>query len=286
MFNELIELYTKGDTNKLSSKLLHSSAWKQHDFTAYGDMQTEKLWLKSLEQFGFLTLTKQLAVQGSSYSSIYFELSDNEGKSVSVTCFFEHNNLHIKRLHCIIDTLGLSKLMDKTAEQIVAQLPAADPLLLSQFDHQLHPQSYHAMPNDICEMPQGINDVVTQWWSIWQDKQFANIENVYQPKAEINIAGFDSNEGLTALRTFQLKLHNRMNRSYCQLENICFDRQQNTVAVQWHVDGDYLDSGEIKRIRIPVLSLLSIDNNAIIEEQLQVDWLAICKSFNLTYPFV
>lgn len=286
MFDQLIELYTKGDIKQLSNKLLHSSAWKQHDFTAYGNMQTEKLWLSSLEQFGFLTLMKKLTVHGSTYSSIYFELSNQEENKVSVSCFFEHNNTHIKRLHCVVDTLALSKLLNKTPQQVMSLLPTPDPLQLSQFDHQLHPQSYHAMPSDVADLPKEINDTVSQWWSIWQEKQLINIDKVYSSQAKIDIAGMETSQAPSTLRNFQLKLHNRMNRSYCQLEHICFDEAQNTVAVQWHIDGDYLDAGTIKRIRIPVLSLLTLDNNAIVEEQLQVDWLAVCKSFNLSYPFV
>ena len=70
MFNKLIDLYTKGDIAQLSQSILHSTSWKQHDFTAYGNMQIEKLWLKSLEQFGFLTLSKKQVVQGKEFSAI------------------------------------------------------------------------------------------------------------------------------------------------------------------------------------------------------------------------
>jgi hypothetical protein len=77
-----------------------------------------------------------------------------------------------------------------------------------------------------------------------------------------------------------------MNRNYCQLEQLCVDEKQNTVAIQWHIDGDYLENNTIKRIRIPVISVIRLENNLIVEEQFQVDWLAICKGFNLSYPFV
>jgi len=287
MFSKLIELYTRGDIAQISSSILHSTSWKQHDFTAYGNMQIEKLWLKSLEQFGFLTLSKKQTVKGEEFSALYFELTNDEtNQSVSISFFLEHNNVHIKRLHCIVDTVRLAKLLNITTDQVIAALPSSDPLFLSQFDHQMHPQSYHAMPSDICDMPKEINQVMTQWWSIWQEKHLAGFENIYHADAEVNIAGFGTSQGYAALRQFQLKLHNRMNRNYCQLEQLCVDKNQNTVAIQWHIDGDYLENNTIKRIRIPVISVIRLENNLIVEEQFQVDWLAICKGFNLSYPFV
>lgn len=287
MFNNLIELYTRGDIAQLSSNILHSTSWKQHDFTAYGNMQIEKLWLKSLEQFGFLTLSKKQTVQGDEFSALYFELTNDEAnQSVSITFFLEHNNVHIKRLHCIVDTISLAKLLNLTPAQVVAALPSPDPLFLSQFDHQMHPQSYHAMPSDICDMPKDIDQVITQWWSIWQEKHLASFEKIYHADAQVNIAGFGTNQGYGALIQFQLKLHNRMNRNYCQLEQLCVDEKQNTIAIQWHIDGDYLENDIIKRIRLPITSIIKLENNLIVDEQFQVDWLALCKGFNLSYPFV
>ncbi len=287
MFNNLIELYTRGDISQLSSNILHSSSWKQHDFTAYGNMQIEKLWLKSLEQFGFFTLSKKQTVQGKEFSALYFELTNDEAnQSVSITFFLEHNNVHIKRLHCIVDTVRLAQLLNLTPEQVIAELPSPDPLFLSQFDHQMHPQSYHAMPSDICDMPKDIAQVMTQWWNIWQEKHLASFEKTYHADAQVNISGFGTNQGYGALIQFQLTLHNRMNRNYCQLEQLCFDEEKNTVAIQWHIDGDYLESDTIKRIRIPITSIIRLEHNLIVEEQFQVDWLALCKGFDLSYPFL
>ncbi|WP_083690240.1 nuclear transport factor 2 family protein [Colwellia sp. UCD-KL20] len=289
MFNQLIALYTEGDLAQLSSRILHSTAWKQHDFTAYGSMQINKLWLKSLEQFGFLEVTKQQEIQGDNFSALYIELSKKStstNENVSITFFFEHNNEYIKRLHCVVDTLALAKLLQQEPSVLIDALPTPDPLLLSQFDHQLHPKSYHATPNDVCDLSSSISDTVNQWWNIWQEKQLASFKNIYSDSAKIQIAGFGSHEGFKQLRDFQLKVHNRMNRSYCQLENICVDKAESSLAVKWHIDGDYIDSGKIKRIRVPVISVLTIENKRIVEEQLQIDWLALYKQYDLSYPFV
>ena len=292
MFNQLIELYTQGDITQMSSNILHSTAWKQHDFIAHGHMQIEKLWLKNLEQFGFLTLSKKQTVQGEKFSALYFELTHDEishdeiSQSVSITFFFEHNNVHMKRLNCIIDTVRLAKLLNLTPAQVVADLPSPDPLSLSQFDHQLHPQSYHAIPSDICDMPVEVNQVLTQWWDIWQKKNLTSFDKIYHADAQVNIAGIGESQGYIPLRAFHLKLHNRMNRSYCQLEQLCVDEKQNTIAILWHIDGDYLENDTMNRIRIPIMSLIRLENNMIVEEQLQVDWLALCKGFGLSYPFL
>lgn len=287
MFNQLIELYTKGDLAQLSAKILHSSAWKQHDFTAYGNMQIEKLWLKSIEQFGFLEITERQEIKGEQCSALYIELANKDkSEKVSIAFFFEHNNLHIKKLHCIIDTLALAKLLQQDAATLINKLPASDPLVLSQFDHQLHPKSYHATPDDIVNLPASMKHTVNKWWTIWQEKQLANFDQIYSSDAQIQIAGFGINENFHKLRSFHLKLHNRMNRSYCQLENISFNEAQNSVAIKWHVDGDYLDNGAIKRIRIPIISIMTIEAGIVIKEHLQVDWLALCKQYKVSYPFV
>jgi len=287
MFNKLIELYSRGDMDTLSSSILHSSSWKQHDFTAFGNMQIEKLWLKSLEQFGFSTVIKKQIVAAEQFSTIYLELlNEQTNQDVALSFFLEHNNIHIKRIHCIVDTVKLAHLLNKTPTQMIAELPSPDPLLLSQFDHQKHPQSYHATPADICNMPKKIEHIIGQWWSILQDKQFTNFETIYHKDAEINIAGFDTKQNYAALRKFQLKLHNRINRNYCQLEQMCFDEKQGTVGILWHMDGDYIESDAVKRVRIPVISLLRLNEELIVEETFQVDWLALCRSFNLPYPIV
>ena len=287
MLNQLIELYTKGDLAQLSANILHSTAWKQHDFTAYGNMQIEKLWLKSIEQFGFLTVTERQEIQGEQFSALYIELSYQvKSEKVSIAFFFEHNNLHIKKLHCVVDTLALARLLQQDVATIMQALPASDPLLLSQFDHQLHPKSYHATPDDITDLPDNVKSTVNKWWNIWQEKQLANFDKIYHNNASIQLAGFGKNEGFNQLRSFHLKLHNRMNRSYCQLENIAFDEVNGSVAIKWHVDGDYLDNGVIKRIRLPFISLIIISDELVEKEYLQADWLALCKQYKVSYPFV
>ncbi|PAJ76280.1 hypothetical protein CJF42_00900 [Pseudoalteromonas sp. NBT06-2] len=287
MFNKLIALYTKGDLAQLSSSILHSTSWKQHDFTAYGHMQIESQWLKSLQQFGFLQLKNQQTVKSDKFSALYFELAaDSANRSISLSFFFEHNQTHIKKLHCIVDSLLSTQFKHKDVSKLIKQLPAVDPLQLSQFDHQLHPQSYHAIPSDFCDLPEDTEALLNQWWHIWQEKQFADFELIYNAKSKINIAGLGNSNGYKSLRTFHINMHNRINRSYCQIENICYDSQQNTVAIQWQIEGDYLLNGDIKRIRVPVLSFITIKDNVIVQEQLQIDWLSLCKRFQLTYPVI
>jgi len=287
MFKQLIELYTHGDLDKIRGNILHSTAWRQHDFTSYGNSQIEKQWLKSIEQFGFNQLESSLTVSGDNYSALCFELSNknNEGH-INISLFFEHNESHIKRVNCIVDTISLAQLMNVNNEELINILPIPDPLLVSQFDHQLHPQSNHAKPKDLVSLPSEMAAAVDRWWNIWQASQLAGFDTLYEKSAHVNIAGSGAKNSYEQLRNFRIKLSNALGRSYCQLENICFDPTEKTVAVSWQIDGDYLDNGIMKRIRIPVMSFLTIEDGKISGEKFQVDWLSLSKRFQLQTPLL
>jgi hypothetical protein len=164
----------------------------------------------------------------------------------------------------------------------MVSMPVADPLFLSQFDHQLHPHSHHALPKDIADIPAEINDVLESWWSIWQANQMTAFNHIYDDSANLFIAGNQDNVTVVQLRNFKLKLINRVNRSYCQLEQIAIDAKGNSLALSWYIDGDITENNITKRVRIPVQSFLTIKNNKIIDEKLMVDWLAVKKRFQLS----
>lgn len=276
MFDALTELYTEGDLDKLRAFILHSSSWRQHDFTSYGNAQIEKQWLQSIALLGFKPLAEKQVVQGKGHSAIYFELANNDSENNRIGFFFEHNGEHIKRVNAIVDTTSLS-----------ANLPDADPLLISQFDHQLHPQSAHAEPSDLITLPEQYRDVVDQWWHIWQANQMASFGTLYDQQAVVKIAGLPESSGIEQIRNFRIKLSNQLNRSYCQLQHIIFDEQNNSFASTWCIDGDFIDNDEIKRIRIPLMSFVSLSADGVItSERIQVDWLALQKRFALNASIV
>ena len=282
MFNKLIELFTHGDVDKLTPCILHSTSWRQHDFTSYGNAQIETQWLQSIEQFGFSQVVVKRSVHGTKFSALYVELSkDNCDQELSISLFFEHNGSHIKRVNCIVDTIALARLLQRNEKELAAELPTPDPLQISPFDHQLHTQSHHAKPFDITELPNGIARLVNQWWRIWQEKQIAGLDSLYAENLTVKIAGSPASSNFVSIRDFRIKLNNSLNRSYSQLENICFDPMTNTVAITWQIDGDYNDDNQIKRIRIPAMSFLTFAEDKIIEEYLQIDWLSLGKRFHL-----
>jgi len=283
MFQELTDLYTLGDLDKIRSKILHSSSWKQHEFTAYGNAQIEKMWLKSLELFGFSKVVQSQFIDGKGTSALYLKLTKSQEKEpISLSIMFEHNQTHIKKVHCIVDTKSLTKLLQITEQALLPLLPSVDPLLISQFDHQLHPQSYHAVPSDICTLPANISSAVEAWWHIWQANQVASFNEIYAKDADIFIAGKDSRQNVEQLRNYKLYLNNRLGRSYCQLETISVDEKNSQVAISWQIDGDFQDIEKTKRLRVSAHTYLTIENGKITAEKLLIDWLAIQKRFQLT----
>jgi hypothetical protein len=282
MFQELTNLFTLGDLDNTRKALLNTSSWKQHEFTAHGHAQIEKSWLNSIELFGFSKVIESQAIDNDNLSALYLKLSNSDDKLMSLSLIYEHNKQFIKRVSCIIDSKSLAKFSKISEHELLTRLPTPDPLFISQFDHQLHPESFHALPNDIATLPEGINDAVQSWWHIWQENQLSSFNDIYLATAKISIAGYDEPQTIEQLRNYKLKLNNIISRSYCQLEHIAVDQKGASIAVSWQIDGDFIDGGKTKRIRIPVQSFLTIENNKIIDEKLMIDWLALKKRFSLT----
>lgn len=285
MFKEILDLYTRGDLDNLKQKILHTSSWKQHEFTAYGSSQIEKLWLENISQFGFGEIINHQEIKGDKHSALYLEIKKNDNETpVKLGLFFEHNDSHIKRVNCIVDTLSLRDQIQCSDQGLLNKLPEVDPLLISQFDHQLHPYSYHAQPSDLINLPDSIKETVNQWWHIWQANQMATFEQLYGLESEVVLPGETGQKGYQAIRKFRLVLNNKLNRSYCQLTAITFDESNNSVAALWEIDGDYVYNNNTIRVRVPVLSFLTIEDGKIIKECIQIDWYALMKRFNISKP--
>jgi hypothetical protein len=282
MFKELTNLFTLGDLDNIRQDLLNTSSWKQHEFTAHGHSQIEKMWLNSIELFGFSKVIESQVIENDNLSALYLQLSNSDGKLVSLSLIYEHNEQYIKRVNCIVDSKNLAKFSTISEQDLLTRLPSPDPLLISQFDHQLHPESFHALPNDVAALPDVINDVVQSWWHIWQENQLSSFKDIYLPTANISIAGFDEPRTIEQLRSYKLRLNNIISRSYCQLDEIAVDKNGQAVAVSWQIDGDFVDAGKTKRLRIPVQSFLTIENGKIVNEKLMIDWLSLEKRFSLT----
>jgi len=287
MFQALSDLYTLGELDQVKQKLLHTTSWKQHEFTAYGQSQIEKAWLSSIALFGFSHLLEKQFIKGEKHSAIFLKLANKNNDELSFSLIFEHNKDVIKRVNCIVDTQRLATFAQVSVDEILASLPTPDPLFISQFDHQLHPQSYHASPNDLAELPESMNEAISTWWSIWQANKVSAFNELYHDDATAlisgdNATGNSDTSAAQALRQFKLQLVNRVTRSYSQLEQIALDESANALAIAWSIDGDFIDDGVTKRVRIPVQSFLTIKDNKIVDEKLNIDWLALKKRFNLS----
>lgn len=287
MFNALINLYTQGDIAGLQSKLLHSSAWQQHCFTAYGNTQISRLWMQNLNEFGFSELVSSEQIDNGEFSALLccFKQNNND-KTIRVAFNFEHNGEFIKRVNCHLDSSSYSTYLQLDDEELMDNLPSADPLVIAQFDHQLHPQSFHANPSDLADL--GSNeDSVNAWWTIWQNQQFPIIKSIYAEDAIVSLPTPNTTNTTTSLRNFILSLGQTLNRSYCQLERVIVDKNnRDKIAIVWQIDADITENGDIIRIKVPVQSFLTLNNGLIKQEQIVIDWHAVMKRFNASTALV
>lgn len=283
MFNTLIELYTKGNITNLQNMLLHSSSWQQHGFTAYGETQIKNLWLNSLNDFGFGDINHKITVDDGKFATIYclFATEDNQ-EPVRLIINFEHNNSHIKRVKCTIDSISYLNSLESNEQHFMANLPTADPIIISQFDHQQHPHTFHAQPSDIAELQEN-QQLINTWWQLWQCQQFPNIDDIYADDAQINLPSANASNKKQDLRNFILGLSHQLNRSYCQLERIVIDQQNcNNMSISWQIDADIEQNNNKVRVRLPVQTMLIIDQGKITKEEICIDWHAAMKQFNLS----
>jgi len=117
-------------------------------------------------------------------------------------------------------------------------------------------------------------NVLDTWWSIWSKAQLSAIEEVYHPTAEINLPANTKSIKPAGLFNFILSKFNHLTRIFCQLESIAVEGNQ--VALKWYLDGD--ENG--KKIRVPFVTILTIENGSISEEMTTTDILAYVNRFS------
>lgn len=289
MFNAFINLFCHGDINALKAKFLHTTSWLQHDSTAYGETQIGQLWLQSLQDFGFGELIESQRVNDGEFSALHCKFKGlNNENIVRVAFLFEHNQQYIKRVNSIFDSYRLLNYLQLQEEQLMARYPSPDPLIIAKFDHQLHPKSFHAIPTSICDK---LNDtdgfVLDTWWSLWQKQNFPAISQIYSDDCKVDLPTPEITTSTYDLRNLALNLTLQLNRSYCQLEQVIVDlNNHGKIAILWQIDGDFNDNGNIIRIKLPVQSMLTIDNGKIIEESMMIDWHSAMKRFGLSQGII
>lgn len=266
--NAIEALFVDGAIDLLRAKLLHSSSWQQFGFTAYGPDQIQTLWLRTFQQVGPCKLVGRQQQSTGLQHALHLSLQplDDEQALLQVVVTFEANQTHIKKANCI--------LAFETAEGFPqSQLPTPDPQVLSQLDQQQHLHTSHATPIDVCpalsrDAPE-LAEVVSQWWQTWSTRQLSQVPALYADDAKVCVLQGEADCSVSTLTALHNHLNVELLRNYKQLSSVVFDAAKGQVAVEWMIDADIPDSQQ--RIRIPVVSLLTIANKTIHSEFLLID---------------
>jgi hypothetical protein len=179
---------------------------------------------------------------------------------------------------CIVDTQLLAAVSGMAEDELLALLPAADPLLLNDFDQQDHPFSVSVSPGDLAELPERITPALEGWWSMWRDMQLSHVERYYAEDAVVDMPGRAAAGGRGDVFDWCSKSFVAMKRRFCQPEAVLVDSEEaNNVAILWNVEGD-LQHGEFtRRTRIPVITRLEFQAGLIVRDTTLIDGLAARK---------
>lgn len=282
IFSAILDLYSKGDMLTVRSKLLHSTAWQQALFTAYGESQQSRLWINWLNKCGLCKVINCRTLSNDTgHSAMLLDLQPSKGQApLRMMLFIEHNSLNIKQVELTIDTLTLREALQVSSEDLSDWWPSPDPLLISDYDQQIHPQTSHAKPSSILAQDNKHGSVLEQWWEIWQLMQLSHIQTLYRPSAQIYLPGAQQGETPSALFEHVTKLINRLHRHYCQLEQLITDpADPDCIAVKWYMEGDIKSGNSVTRVRLNLMSFLQVDGDKISKEYLLFDDVAFQKQF-------
>jgi hypothetical protein len=201
-----------------------------------------------------------------------FEPTNQHG-TINYVFWLETNQLMVKSVLAIVDTVQLAVASVKELKQISDSLPTADFLMISDYDQQDHLQHDIAWPSKLISKNNEKAEILDGWWAIWNQKQLANINKFYNADAVINLSGNKLPQKKALLFDFVLSKANKLTRTFTQLEDIAVDGQH--VAIKWFLDGDEASS----KIRLPFITLLTIENNKITSDTTTCDILAFNKHF-------
>jgi ketosteroid isomerase-like protein len=280
MLDSIINAFTKGDLADLNSKMLHSAYWGQHNAKFYGSEKLNMILGNWFALTGKCTvLTHQTIKQNNHYVvHLTFEPTNKTG-IINYVFWLETNQKMLKSVLAIVDTVQLAAVNKGDTEKVSNNLPATDPLVISDYDQQDHLQGDIAWPSSLIGKQTQNVEILDQWWAIWSQKQLANINTLYNDNAVINLPGDKHPQKRDQLFEFVLSKINTLTRIFTQLEDIAIDGQD--VAIKWFLDGDEGDD----KIRLPFITLLKIENNRITVDTTICDILAFNKNFSASRVF-
>lgn len=281
MLEAIVSALTLGDIHALKSKMLHSTSWLQHHAKAYGEDKHNKIILQWLSLAGQCRVDTSSVITQGLQQVVHLKLTPANAKhSISYTLWLETNGKHIKSIDAVVDTIQLKNTTSHTFKDLLASLPRPDAFVLLDYDQQDHLQNELASPSNIASMTQPIARLLDKWWSIWQCAQLSTIKDVYHVQAQLSLPGSDKPQTTGELFTFALQKFNLLTRPFAQLEKLVV--ANNKVAIKWHLDGDE----QYGRIRVPFVTLLTLEGDKIIADHTSCDIVAHQKRFEHSSLFL
>jgi hypothetical protein len=280
MLNSIINAFTKGDIKGLDAKLLHSAYWSQHNAKLYGSEKLNTIVGNFLSLVGKVTIIPRQSIRQDNYYVIHLVLEpENSSSNVNYILWLETDQQLIKSVNSIIDTVQLATLSNLSVQSISDNLPTADPLVISDYDQQDHLQNELAWPSNLITGNDKKIKILDQWWSIWIQRQLANIDKVYAENALVSLPGQAEQSNRQGIFDFVLSVTSKLTRVFTQIEDIVIEDTH--VAIKWFLDGDE-SSG---KVRLPFFTVLEIDNGQIVSDTTVCDILSFNKYFNQSRIF-
>ncbi|TLU66904.1 nuclear transport factor 2 family protein [Thalassotalea litorea] len=274
MLTALTNTFAKGDIQALANKLLHSTCWQQHNVKHYGEDQLRSIvqnWLATMGRSD--VVASQVIKQDSQIAANLTFRHTTTNVDINYTFWLESNGEVIKSIVAMIDTPALALATGQDEATLTQMLPDADALIIADYDQQDHLQGELAIPSTISALNADLASLLDSWWSIWSKNQLAAIDTVYDANAAIKLPGNETQVNSSDLFDFVLARLTRLSRAFAQLEQVLVDGEQ--VAIKWYLDGD--ENGQ--RVRVPMLTMLSLEQGKIQQELTTTDILAFQKRF-------
>ena len=280
MINQIARLYTEGDLDGLRSYMLHSSAWIQHQHTAFGSDQITRMWMLWLANCGLSSCEERLVVTSRDESAVILSLKPENGQHEVRLAFWSwHNQQYFRRMVCQVDTALMRTSTGLEESSLLDLLPAPDPLVISDYDQQEHPHQVDVEPCELVNLDEKTRRALKGWWQLWQNEQLANVRRCYHEDARIQLPGIPGYAGHKDLLGFSSDWFLNLSRRFCQPESVIQDEEHaGRLAILWHMEGDMPGPSGITRVRVPVINLLEIDDGHITREVMITDTLAQKKS--------
>lgn len=279
MNSEFMSFLNEQNTAGLTKCLLHSSKWHLGERAHYGKTQQKSLmahWLDTFANVDSYTVEKQVEDGTHQCALVRVQKGDELARFAVV---ISQQNGHIKQLVQLVNPKSVAPLASGSLE---SWWPTPDPLQLNDFDQQTHLHTTHATMADLTNN-QTLVTALTRWWQVWQGADVGHIKSLYQSNAHFALNS-ESCDSVAAIASLLSKIEGQIKRRYSQLEQVHV--QGNIAFVRWRIDGDMHTAEGIKRVRIPLLSVVEFnEQDDVIFEQWLYDTLAFEQRFGFIPDF-